>query len=131
MSKTAVITGATSGIGAAYAQRLASDGYDLIIIGRRREIIQKLADDITAQHKVKVKVIIAELSNDSDIQQVIDAIKADGNVAMLINNAGYLGDLKYFISKARTPCGLCRRDESPYIGWSVQTLQTPCALGTG
>ena len=36
-----------------------------------------------------------------------------------------------FISKARTPCGLCRRDESPYIGWSVQMFQTPCALGTG
>ena len=35
------------------------------------------------------------------------------------------------ISKARTPCGLCRRDESPYIGWSVQMFQTPCALGTG
>ena len=104
MSKTAVITGATSGIGAAYAQRLASDGYDLIIIGRRREIIQKLADDITAQHKVKVKVIIAELSNDSDIQQVIDAIKADGNVEMLINNAGYLGDLKYFMERKLADC---------------------------
>ena len=38
---------------------------------------------------------------------------------------------KSFISKARTPCGLCRRDESPYIGWSVQMFQTPCALGTG
>jgi short-subunit dehydrogenase len=104
MSQTAVITGATSGIGAAYARRLAADGYDLIITGRRKEIIQKLADDIAAQHKVKVKLIIAELSVDSDIQKVIDAIKTDGNVAMLINNAGYAGDLKPLMDMKLADC---------------------------
>ncbi len=99
MSKTAVITGATSGIGAAYARRLAVDGYDLIITGRRQEIILKLADDLTNKHNIKVKVVIAELSNDDDIQKVIDAIKAAENVEMLINNAGYSGYLKDFIEE--------------------------------
>ena len=68
MSKTALITGSTSGIGAAYAKKFASQGYDLIITGRRQEIIQKLADDLTKQFNIGVKVIIAELSDDSDIQ---------------------------------------------------------------
>ena len=73
MSKTAVITGATSGIGEAYAKRLAADGYDLIITGRRKEIIDKVAEEITKEYNVEVKVIIAELSDDADIQKVAPA----------------------------------------------------------
>jgi short-subunit dehydrogenase len=91
MSKTAVITGATSGIGAAYARRLAADGYDLIITGRRQEIIRKLADDLTTKHNIKVKVIIAELSDENDVRKVIKAIENAENVEILINNAGYGG----------------------------------------
>jgi short-subunit dehydrogenase len=97
MSKTAVITGATTGIGAAYAKRLATDGFDLIITGRRREIIQKLADDLVAQHGVKVNVIIAELSDDNDFQKVVDAIRATEDIEMLINNAGYSGYPRHFV----------------------------------
>jgi hypothetical protein len=97
MSKTAVITGATTGIGAAYAKRLATDGFDLIITGRRREIIQKLADDLVPQHGVKVNTIIAELSDDNDFQKVVDAIRATEDIEMLINNAGYSGYARHFV----------------------------------
>jgi short-subunit dehydrogenase len=89
MSKTAVITGATSGIGAAYARRLAVDGYDLIITGRRQEIIQKLADDLTTKHNIKVKVIIAELSEEDDVRKIIEAVNNEANIEILVNNAGY------------------------------------------
>jgi len=90
MSKTALITGATSGIGAAYAKKLASQGYDLILTGRRQAIIQKLADGLTKQFNIKTRVIIAELSDDSDIQKVVDAIRTAENLEILINNAGYV-----------------------------------------
>jgi short-subunit dehydrogenase len=90
MSKTALITGATSGIGAAYAKKLASQGYDLILTGRRQAIIQKLADDLTKQFNIKTRVIIAELSDDSDVQKAVDAIRTAENLEILINNAGYV-----------------------------------------
>jgi short-subunit dehydrogenase len=89
MSKTALITGASSGIGAAYAKSLASQGYDLILTGRRQEKIQKVAKDLSEQSNVKAEVIIAEFTNDTDIQKVVDAIKSHENLEMLVNNAGY------------------------------------------
>jgi uncharacterized protein len=96
MGKTAVITGATSGIGAAYARRLAKDGHDLIITGRRKDVIQKVADEITGQYKNKVDVIIAELSNDRDIQKVVDTVKDRDDIDYLINNAGYSGYPRHY-----------------------------------
>jgi short-subunit dehydrogenase len=96
MSKTAVITGATTGIGAAYARRLAKDGYNLVITGRRKEIIQKLTDDIVKQYGIKIDLVIAELSDDNDFQKLVDVIKTKEDIEFLINNAGYSGYDKYF-----------------------------------
>jgi short-subunit dehydrogenase len=91
MSKTAIITGATSGIGAAYARRLAQEGYDLIITGRKKEIIQKLADEVSARNKVKVNVIIADFAKEADIQRLLEVLKNKDDIEILINNAGQSG----------------------------------------
>ncbi len=89
MKKTAVITGATSGIGEAFARRLARDGWDLVITGRRAEIIRAHASELSSRHGVKVDTVIAELSEEKGVRKVSAAMKKCANLGMLVNNAGF------------------------------------------
>ncbi|MEV5412220.1 SDR family NAD(P)-dependent oxidoreductase [Thermopolyspora sp. NPDC052614] len=84
MSDLALVTGATSGIGRAFAERLAADGYDLIITGRRRE---RLDEFVAAHPEVKVRPVVADLSTDAGIDEVAE-ICATEPLTMLVNNAG-------------------------------------------
>lgn len=93
-NKIAFITGATSGIGAVFARRFAREGYNLIITGRRKAIIQHLADDISKSYNVNVEVVIAELSNDDETDRLVNKIKDNENIEVLVNNAGFgIGEL--------------------------------------
>lgn len=87
--KTACITGATSGIGAAFAERFAKQGYDLIITGRRKEKIESLSNTLTKENKINVEVIIAELSDDKKLDLLIEKIKKIESLEILVNNAGF------------------------------------------
>lgn len=88
MSKTALITGATSGLGLSYAKYFASKGYDLIITGRREEIIQRNAEDLKKQYGVDVIVVIVELSCKEGLNFLLDSLE-DREISVLINNAGF------------------------------------------
>lgn len=87
-NKFAVITGATSGIGAAYARRFASQGYDLILTGRRKEKIENAAMQIHKEYKVLAEVILAELTQPEGIKRVLEAMKGR-EIEVLVNNAGF------------------------------------------
>jgi uncharacterized protein len=91
----ALITGATSGIGKAFAQRLAKHGYDLIITGRRRELLNSLSDELARDCGAKVEMVISELGNDQDVDVLVQKIKNLENLSLLINNAGF-GTKEYF-----------------------------------
>ena len=83
MSRLAVITGASSGIGKAFAERLAADGYDLIAVGRNLDRLRHLASTLPAI----VSSVAADLATTDGITSVIDAI-GDRHVDLLVNNAG-------------------------------------------
>lgn len=88
MKKTALITGATSGLGLSYAKFFASQGYDLIITGRREQIIRENALRMRAQFQIEVEVIIVELSAVEGVDHLISKIQ-NRKIDVLVNNAGF------------------------------------------
>jgi short-subunit dehydrogenase len=87
--RVALVTGATSGIGKAFAFHLAADGCDLILTGRRTEVITAVAAEIRAAHGVSVEVVIADFAHEQDIVRVEQRIRAMAQLDLLVNNAGY------------------------------------------
>jgi short-subunit dehydrogenase len=82
----AMVTGASSGIGEAYADRLAREHWDLVVVARRRERLQELASRLTSEHGVGVRVIEADLSNVSQLT-ALAAEAAELELELLVNNA--------------------------------------------
>jgi short-subunit dehydrogenase len=87
--KVAVVTGASSGIGAVYADRLAGRGYDLVLVARRANRLEDLSNHLSKMRGTRVEVMVADLENESDVLRVERAITADPAVHMLVNNAGF------------------------------------------
>jgi short-subunit dehydrogenase len=88
---TALITGASSGIGAVYADRLARQGYDLILVARSRGRLNALAKHLSDQTGRTVEVVAADLTNKADSLQVEQILRNDASITLLVNNAGVGG----------------------------------------
>lgn len=87
--RVALITGASSGMGEAFARKLALQGYNLVLVARREERLSALSSELQNNHHVKVEVVVADLTRESDIERVETKIGQLENVDMLINNAGF------------------------------------------
>jgi short-subunit dehydrogenase len=85
---TALITGASSGIGAIYADRLARAGHDLILVARRADKLRQLAEELTNRTGRSVETIAADLTNPADLARLEAALKRDSSISVLVNNAG-------------------------------------------
>src|SRR5688572_26314327 len=85
---TALVTGASSGIGAIYADRLARAGYDLILVARRAELLRTLAQDLTTRTGRSVETIAADLTRPDDLARVESVLRTDASITLLVNNAG-------------------------------------------
>ncbi len=91
-STAALVTGASSGIGAALARELAGRGYATILSARREDQLRALAGEISADHGTRSEVVVADLATDAGLKKLTDAVDGLGlNVEILINNAGFGG----------------------------------------
>jgi len=89
MNKTALITGASSGIGKEYAIQLAAQGYDLVITARREDRLRELQQSLESQCGIEVRIVIADLSQSEGIQKIKEVIEVIPRLDMLVNNAGF------------------------------------------
>jgi short-subunit dehydrogenase len=85
----ALITGASSGIGATFARKLAARGYDLALVARRKDKLAETARDIESSHSVRAEILAADLTRDADLLTVEDYILRSPNLDFLVNNAGF------------------------------------------
>ncbi len=90
-NKTVLITGATSGIGAAFARHFAAEGYNLLLTGRRKEKLTAFARDLAKTHNVKAEPVIVDFTDESAVQKLIALIQKRDNIGVLVNNAGFGG----------------------------------------
>ncbi|HEX2009510.1 MAG TPA: SDR family oxidoreductase [Roseateles sp.] len=86
---TALITGASSGIGALYADRLARRGHDLVLVARNEERLEEVARRVRAASGRKVRVLRADLADKAELRGVEALIREEGDVRLLVNNAGF------------------------------------------
>jgi short-subunit dehydrogenase len=84
-----LITGASSGIGAAFARKLAARGYAVVLVARRVERLESLANELRNQYHVQAEVLVADLADSADIQRVADYAAGLDDLEILVNNAGF------------------------------------------
>jgi len=95
-NKTALITGASSGIGYEFARLLAQEGYDLVLVARSAERLAEVAREVATAHSIKAEFVALDLSQPEAPAQLFAEVKARGlSVDLLVNNAGF-GDLSLF-----------------------------------
>src|SRR5881628_601961 len=87
---TALITGASSGLGAEYAKLFAADKHDLVLVARRKDRLESLGAELTKAHGIQVHVIAADLMDHAAPQKIVEQVKALGvEIEFLVNNAGF------------------------------------------
>ncbi len=85
---TALITGASTGIGAVYVERLARRGYDLVLVARNKERLEALAERLVRETGRRVEVLAADLTATADLRRVEERLRTDERITLLLNNAG-------------------------------------------
>ena len=89
---TALVTGASSGIGAVYARRLAARGFDLLLVARDLQRLEEAASKLRDEYGVQVEVLKADLTQKDDVLKLEQRLRSDSSISLLLNNAGVAAD---------------------------------------
>jgi uncharacterized protein len=99
MNKTALVTGASAGLGTEFAWLFAADGYDVVVVARRLDKLVALAEEIKVKHRVEVHVLSEDLAQPGAAKRIVDELSKRGiEVEVLVNNAGF-GDSGAFAER--------------------------------
>lgn len=85
----ALITGASSGIGSEFARQLAGQGFNLVLVARRQEMLEKIGKELQDKHGINVEILAADLGSLTEADRVASRIRELDNLDILINNAGF------------------------------------------
>jgi len=119
---TAVVTGASSGLGAVFADLLASRGYDLILVARREDRLIALEQRLISQYGVSAKAAVTDLTVRADQDSLINRIGSDTSITMLVNDAGAAA------MKPVTSIGDAEQDTMVHLNITALTRLTLAAL---
>ena len=84
----ALITGASAGIGEEFARRLAAERFNLVIVARRKERLEKLKNELEAKHKIEILIAAIDLLSENYLEELIEIV-GERQIGLLINNAGF------------------------------------------
>jgi short-subunit dehydrogenase len=129
--RTALITGASSGLGAEYARQLAAAGTNLILVARRLDRLEELALMLREEHAVTAEPIQADLATSEGIDRVERRIAGDETVDLLINNAGFTGGKSFVERDTAVHMGMVQVHVAATVRFSRAALPGMIARGRG
>jgi uncharacterized protein len=127
----ALVTGATAGIGAAFARRLAADGYDLVLVARDADRLQKVATELTSQHGGAAHALAADLATDAGCAAVEERLRAAPAVDLLVNNAGVTLNTAFLRSTVEAEERLLRLNIHAVMRLTLAAVQVMTERGRG
>jgi len=127
----ALVTGASSGIGRAFARRLAEDGWDLIVVARRREALEDLAQELARRGGASVEVLPADLTIAEDLARVETAVGQESRLELLVNNAGFGVECCFFQSGIERQASMIDLNVSALTRLSHAAVAAMVARGRG
>ena len=132
MSETALITGASGGIGAEFARIHAAAGGDLVLVARNREKLEEIKADLESSHGISVLTIAMDLSHADAADRVFAQTEAAGiKVSLLINNAGVGGHGKFYERKLRNDQAMMQLNMGALVSLTHLYLQAMIQRGSG